>query len=152
MEEKELKEGEDDTQRVIILPVDDSIHSERAFNWYIKNLRKNEDTLVIVHVNETPNISTEGTLIDRTEKWQSAYKEILDESKELVRKFINKAKDIGIEAKSVLTWSTSGGAGRSICDVAAKKHASNIVMGSRGLNVLRRTLLGSVSYYYYYYY
>ena len=34
-----------------------------------------------------------------------------------------------------------------ICDLAKEKNADLIVMGSRGLNALRRTFLGSVSEY-----
>lgn len=37
--------------------------------------------------------------------------------------------------------------GHTICDLAHKKDAKNIVMGQRGLGALRRTFLGSTSDY-----
>ena len=41
----------------------------------------------------------------------------------------------------------SGAAGETICAIAMENKADAIVMGSRGLGVLRRTFLGSVSDY-----
>ena len=41
----------------------------------------------------------------------------------------------------------SGNPGAVICDVADQKAVDLIVMGSRGLNAIRRTFLGSVSEY-----
>ena len=41
----------------------------------------------------------------------------------------------------------SGSPGEKICDVAQNEHVSFIIMGSRGLNALRRTFTGSVSDY-----
>ncbi len=38
-------------------------------------------------------------------------------------------------------------AGETICEVAARKHVSMVVMGTRGMGVVRRTILGSVSDY-----
>ena len=37
--------------------------------------------------------------------------------------------------------------GHTICDLAHKKNAKNIVMGQRGFGVIRRTFLGSTSDY-----
>ena len=41
----------------------------------------------------------------------------------------------------------AGSPGETICEVADREHVSFIVMGSRGLNALRRTFTGSVSDY-----
>lgn len=41
----------------------------------------------------------------------------------------------------------SGKPGEAICAAAKKENASMIVMGSRGLNAIRRTFVGSVSDY-----
>jgi len=53
------------------------------------------------------------------------------------------------EAKKIKkkTIMESGKAGEVICAAAKKEDANMIVMGSRGLNALRRTFVGSVSDY-----
>ena len=40
-----------------------------------------------------------------------------------------------------------GSPGEIICDVAEKEQVSTVIMGSRGLGMIRRTLIGSVSDY-----
>ena len=40
-----------------------------------------------------------------------------------------------------------GKPGEAICELAKEKHVQIIVMGSRGLGAIRRTILGSVSDY-----
>lgn len=39
----------------------------------------------------------------------------------------------------------AGEPGELICDLAKNQHADQIVMGSRGMGTVRRTLVGSVS-------
>lgn len=49
--------------------------------------------------------------------------------------------------KYLVLLEQSGKPGEAICKVAREKNAVLIVVGSRGLGTIRRTLLGSVSTY-----
>ena len=65
---------------------------------------------------------------------------VLSGPKTLTRPFL-----CSIKAKHEVHIETEGKPGEAICKIAKQKHAQQIVMGSRGLGMIRRTLLGSVS-------
>ena len=141
--------------RMFILPVDPSKHSERAFDWYLKNIYKPGDKVGIVHVHETPNFDHEafgawGKLYDAKlydkDDYKKACQRSIEDSKLLVEKFEKKAADAGLAYETIVKLNRHG-AGHTICDIASDKSADGIIMGSRGLNLVRRTLLGSVSSY-----
>lgn len=139
-------------KRVIFMPVDDSEHSERAFDWYVKNLHKPGDKLGIIHIHETPALFEEAAAWDRViehgeSKWKTNFESSLLKSKEVIQKFKNKAKENAVESETFLTTAGVSGPGHAICDLAERKNADGIIMGSRGLNLVRRTLIGSVSEY-----
>jgi nucleotide-binding universal stress UspA family protein len=52
-----------------------------------------------------------------------------------------------IQVKYLVFVETSSKPGESICKTAKDKNAQMIVLGSRGLGTIRRTLMGSVSHY-----
>lgn len=138
--------------RLILLPVDDSPHSERAFDWYLQHLHRQDDQLGIVHFHQAPQPTAEKYgvlsvgLVDDSDKFKEEMKASLQKSKKLIEKYEKKAKESGIKSETLLTSSVHG-PGAGICDLAEKRNAAGIVMGSRGLNLLRRTFLGSVSSY-----
>lgn len=133
--------------RTIILPVDASVHSERAFDWYLKNLKQNGDNLAIVNVVEPPQIpkSFFSPLVVSDEHMNEV-EDAIKKSKETAEKFEEMCKAAGLKC-SVSYESSDFGPGEKICEIAKKHNASGIVMGSRGLNIVRKTLLGSVSSY-----
>lgn len=60
---------------------------------------------------------------------------------------IDKYKKKCEQAQCSVFVETKGKPGEVICRVAKEKNASLVVMGSRGLGTIRRTILGSVSQY-----
>ena len=147
-EERNAKQGA--AGRMFILPVDPSKHSERAFDWYLKNIYKPGDKVGIVHVHELPTFDHEafgvwGKLYEKDD-YKKALHRSMEDSKLLVEKFEKKAADAGVTHETILKLNQHG-AGHTICDIASDKSADGIIMGSRGLNLVRRTLLGSVSSY-----
>ena len=139
------------SKRLFVVPVDDSPHSERAFNYYVNNIYKPGDKVGIVHVHEPPHVSHKFGIWDRMiveneTQWKQDYQNSLKQSQEVVNKYQKMAKDSGIDTEVFLTTNKYS-PGHAICDIAEQNKADGIVMGSRGLNLLRRTILGSVSSY-----
>ena len=133
--------------RNIVLPVDASEHSERAFSWYLSNLKQDGDHLTIVNVVEPPKIPPSFfSPVVVSDEYKSDVEEAIKTSKKTAEKFEKKCKEAGLKC-SVTTETCDFGPGEKICEIAKKNGASGIVMGSRGLNVIRKTLLGSVSSY-----
>ncbi len=75
------------SQRVnnILVPVNDSPHSERAFRWACHVARKNKAQLHVIHVIEVPlSLSLEAEItedVDRAEELLSRYERIAHEEK-----------------------------------------------------------------------
>eukprot|EP00794_Sanderia_malayensis_P007336 gene7336-8156_t len=135
------------SERTIVVPVDASEHSERAFQWYLENLRQDGDKLSIVNVVEPPKIPPSFfSPVNVSDEYMNDLEETVKKAKETTEKFEAKAKAAGIPCK-LFTETSDFGPGEKICEIAKEQKASGIVMGSRGLNILRKTFLGSVSSY-----
>eukprot|EP00794_Sanderia_malayensis_P007335 gene7335-8155_t len=137
--------------RVILIPVDGSKHSERAFEWYLQNLKHKNDKIGIVNIVEPPTLPATFMMMGPVvipEEWNAEVQDSLDKAKLVTEKFEAKCKDMNLPFSVITECANSfGGPGETICGIAKEKNASTIIMGSRGLNVFRRALLGSVSSY-----
>ncbi|XP_061187785.1 universal stress protein in QAH/OAS sulfhydrylase 3'region-like [Saccostrea echinata] len=126
--------------RKIVIGVDESTFSEQAFNFYVENFLREDDTLFLVHTPERYNF------VDAS---PAVLHELLDEINKKVRalenKYQEKIKAAGIKSSKFVT--KQGGPGEAIVAVADKEKANMIVTGCRGMGKIRRTLLGSVSDY-----
>ncbi|XP_068670262.1 universal stress protein Sll1388-like [Montipora capricornis] len=136
-------------QRKVVLGVDASEHSERAFDWYIRNLcDKETDILLIVHARELPSVAAAPFASYGYWYYEDIQKEVEKSAKEmndLLKGFGDKCKHHGVNFK--LYKEESNRPGEVICKLAADDHAHVIVIGARGLNTLRQKILGSVSEY-----
>lgn len=136
-------------KRRILLSVDGSENSNRAFEWYSNNFAKEDDGLLLVHVVEPVNaginygLATKPALL--TEDFSKHVQELVDDGRELGKKFLHRCKGSGIRARFVLHIGAKPG--EHICRLAREQQIDAIVMGSRGIGKIRRTLLGSVSDY-----
>ena len=136
-------------ERLVLLPVDGSANSERAFQWYLKNLRKENDRLAVVTVVESPVVPSSFIIMGPTvisEEWQAEVEESIERAKRTAEEFKVKCDKAQLPC-TILTETSDSGPGAKICQIAKDRNASSVVMGSRGLNLIRRTLLGSVSSY-----
>ncbi|XP_062617117.1 universal stress protein in QAH/OAS sulfhydrylase 3'region-like isoform X3 [Saccostrea cucullata] len=126
--------------RKIVIGVDESEFSEQAFNFYVENFLREDDTLFLVHTPERYNF------VDAS---PAVLHELLDEINKKVRalenKYQEKIKAAGIKLGKFVT--KQGGPGEAIVAVADKEKANMIVTGCRGMGKIRRTFLGSVSDY-----
>lgn len=133
---------------LVLIPVDGSKHSEKAFDFYLQFIHRPDFTAGILHVNE----ETSNTIIriplgsDITEE---AIEKIVRAQWQKVDDLIDKYKKKCEQAKVKFSAfvESKGKTGEVICRVAKEKNAFLVVMGSRGLGTIRRTILGSVSQY-----
>ncbi len=136
-------------ERVVVLPVDGSSNCKRAFKWYLKNLRRENDRLAVVNVIEPPVVPSSFIMMGPvviSEEWQAEVEENIERAKRTAKEFEAKCEQAKLPCK-VLTETSDDGPGPKICEIAKEENAAAIVIGSRGLNLLRRTLLGSTSSY-----
>ncbi|XP_076447324.1 universal stress protein Sll1388-like [Babylonia areolata] len=130
--------------RNVVIAMDESDFANFGFEYYMKNIHKHGDHVILLHVPEyhtviqSPMVMTDVSVV--TDLLQEEEKRIKTFLEELGSKL--KSHGIGGKVKSV-----GGNAGEVICKVANDEKAGLIVIGSRGMGTIRRTLLGSVSDY-----
>ncbi|VDN11460.1 unnamed protein product [Dibothriocephalus latus] len=136
-------------ERKVLISVDGSEDSARAFEWYTTNLLRENDGVVLVHVVEPVNagvnygLATKSTIL--TDDFCKHITELADNGRALGRKYLDQSKGFGIRARFVLHIGAKPG--EHICRLSKELSIDVIVMGSRGLGKIRRTFLGSVSDY-----
>lgn len=128
--------------RVVCIAVDGSEHSERAFDWYKKEIYHKGDRLVVVHSHELHPPALPHAMA--TEEWKKEVQKHEKYIKDLEDKFKLKCEEMQVSAKIIIQ---GGHPGEHVCKVAKKEHAALIVCGSRGMGTVRRTILGSTSDY-----
>jgi len=130
--------------RNVVIAMDESDFANYGFEYYMNNVHKKDDHVVLLHVPEyhtviqSPMVMTDVSVV--TDLLQDEEKRI----KQFLEQLGAKLKNHGIGGK---VKSVGGNAGEVICKVANEEKAGLIVIGSRGMGTIRRTLLGSVSDY-----
>ncbi|KAF8568252.1 hypothetical protein P879_09150 [Paragonimus westermani] len=139
-----------ENNRKVLIPLDGSLHSLRAMNWYFNELKKENDQLIFVNVLEPVQHSVPLRLpIDS--RSSSVHHdihvpaELLEAAKQICRDATHEATNHGVKAQSFLYVDSKPGA--AVIQAANELKASVIVMGNRGMGVIRRAILGSVSNY-----
>lgn len=133
--------------RIVLLPLDGSDHSERAFEWYVSQMYRKGDTAVLVTIVEpvyaTPPLNTADNSGLSNDSVSQQMKDSIEEGKQLTQRFLYMAKKANVEAKAFIHVDPKPGPAVVRC--AKEHHADVIVVGNRGVSKLRRTFLGSVS-------
>ncbi|CAL1541871.1 unnamed protein product [Lymnaea stagnalis] len=130
--------------RNVIIAMDESHHSDDCFQFFMKNVYKPNDHVILLYVPEyhtviqSPMVMTDVSVV--TDLLQDEEKRIKGFLEQLGQKL--KAAGIGGKVKSV-----GGSPGEVVVKVANEEKAHLIVIGSRGMGTIRRTLIGSVSDY-----
>ncbi|XP_046380411.2 universal stress protein Sll1388-like [Haliotis rufescens] len=131
--------------RIIVLAMDGSEYSEYAFQWYLNNMRRPVDHIVIVHCPEYHNIAyAQAPVMSDVSLITQMIHEEEGRAREMVDTFGQKLKDNGLRGK---VRSIGGKPGEVICKVADEEKACMIITGTRGLGKVRRTFVGSISDY-----
>nr|XP_047144766.1 universal stress protein A-like protein [Hydra vulgaris] len=110
----------EDAGKINCLAVDGSDSSKHAFVWYIENMHRKDDTLVIIHVYNVPRVVPIGVM--------GAY--------------------VPVEAyKKMVDKNDCHGTGYEICNSVKKCMGNIVILGQRGIGKFSRFLLGSTSDY-----
>ncbi|XP_028398353.1 universal stress protein A-like protein [Dendronephthya gigantea] len=136
-----------DRGRVVLVAVDGSHNSENAFQWYVTHLHTPETKVFLLNVFEIPNLQSGRYHVEPESdflSWKTRISEVEMEAQKVMKRFMDKCaayKDL-VHYTPV---TVPGRPGEMICDEAAKHKADFIIIGSRGLGKISRTLFGSVS-------
>ncbi|MEL7068737.1 MAG: universal stress protein [Cyanobacteria bacterium J06581_3] len=140
----------------ILVAIDDSAASRRAFDSASELARALNAELILVHALDVfdpaspqhPMIPVENysMQLDKMvqQNYQQQWTEFVGHSEALLKQQQQKAEERGVTATHVLPY---GRPGPAICKIAETLQADLIVVGSRGRNGLREIMLGSVSNY-----
>lgn len=125
------------------MAVDCSPHSEFAFNYYMKEVHKPTYTLHVIHCSEAwlhMHAADGGHSADHVKSVQQKEESKI---KQLEENYTTLMKDNNVNGE----FKVVGGkdAWHGIIDYQEKNSAMMIVVGTRGSNAIRRTLMGSVS-------
>ncbi|OON17271.1 universal stress family protein, partial [Opisthorchis viverrini] len=144
--EPSAPEGRD--SRIVIFPIDGSVHSERALSWYLDNMRAPNDHAVFINVIE-PVYSSPAFGMSMESPMQPDIARVMESSiasgKKLCQNKMKHAKELALPAEAFLHVDSRPG--HAIIKAVGGHHGDVVVMGSRGMGVIRRTFLGSVSDY-----
>ncbi|ESO97713.1 hypothetical protein LOTGIDRAFT_149221 [Lottia gigantea] len=130
--------------RVIVIAIDDSEFSEYAFDFFMENVKHEADRIILVMVPEyssviaSPGILTDPVVVNELMKEED------HKLKELINRYSEKMKKVHLGGK---VKQMTGKVGEAIIEAADEENATMIVVGSRGMGKIRRTLIGSVSDY-----
>lgn len=135
--------------RTVMVAMDGSEDSRFAFHWYVQNIHRPGDRVVIVFAVEFHSEHDSRWLFSFTESVEEKVGGSLDKERarhlETVKKFSKLLENSKILGEVNAIDSKSPGEG--IVQAAKEINASFIVTGTRGLGKVRRTILGSVSDY-----
>lgn len=119
----------------ILVGVDGSIHANKAFDYATSlAIRFEESHLLIVNIFE--KFATVG---------HSITEELQEDREEMLRKYLDKARTMGLKSVDVLQEEGSSAA-KQILEIASRENIDTIVIGSRGQYLAEDFLLGSTSY------
>ena len=131
------------------MAVDDSETSLHAFNWYVENFHRSEDTLILIHVHRMPELPTMGLMagtIAMSESYEVVIRASIEKSKHLLASYEHRCKDHQVTSRTILA-DDHHSPGHVICKLAKSNNADVIITGQRGLGAIGRVFIGSTSDY-----
>lgn len=127
---------------VVLVAMDGGKHAHYALDFYLTNLSRKDDELIISHSVE-PVYQSERYM--PREEWAEALEKQHAKISQMKAACAEKLKGKGISWQ--FRSAKGGSAGELVCRAAEEIRATLIVLGTRGQGTIRRTILGSVSDY-----
>eukprot|EP00123_Amoebidium_parasiticum_P003410 comp14702_c0_seq1/m.11084 comp14702_c0_seq1/g.11084 ORF comp14702_c0_seq1/g.11084 comp14702_c0_seq1/m.11084 type:complete len:167 (-) comp14702_c0_seq1:597-1097(-) len=144
--------------RLLLVPMDGSRHSEDALKWTMDYIAKPGDTVTlfmvyaVAVVNPTaPGMTSIGPgvpeeLFFSTEEYESRYHQARNKAREKccgqLQPLIDQYAGSGVQFEVVLE---EGDPREAIVEFAKKSRCDQILMATRGMGLVKRVLIGSVS-------
>lgn len=130
--------------------VDQSDNSLHAFQWYLNNYHRTDDTIGLIHVSHVPKLSTLGVYVGGSIALENkVHQEMADRksnAEEVMGRFVSICDASNFPYKLLFTEDHRS-PGEVICEITKQNNAELVVMAQRGLSDFSRTLLGSTSDY-----
>ncbi|KAL4223528.1 hypothetical protein ACF0H5_016999 [Mactra antiquata] len=130
--------------RTIMIAIDDSDHSEFAFDFYVEHIYKPEDRIVLVHVPEYSNILSTSSLLTDPNIVSELLKDMEERTRDLVEKYSIKMREHNMSGH---VKQQCGKPGEAIIEASREEGVTMLILGTRGMGLVRRTFVGSVSDY-----
>ena len=145
--------GSKSKEKTVLVAIDPSEHSMRAFNWYLEHFYRSDQIIGLAHIYTHPEHHEfgrrHGNALEGIECQQhdEDVKKVEQDHVELVKKYEEICKAKGLRYREFCMERKSS-VGEAICDIAKENSGiSCIVMGQRGHGAIKRALYGSVSEY-----
>ncbi|CAH1789291.1 unnamed protein product [Owenia fusiformis] len=134
-----------ENSKCVVIPVDSSDNASKAFDWYVSEIHRPGDKVHLLHVHQPVLTGYQGW------KFTGEVHDRLEQEKKKVMTLLSdyKAKLKQHKIEGDAHYKISMNTGDVIVEFSEDENikADIIVIGSRGLGAVRRTILGSVSDY-----
>lgn len=134
--------------RVVVLAVDSSENAKHAFEWFLENVHRSDDLIVLVHCPEAPKLPSfkfKSGIAPPVEEWKKALDEMNSKTRQIEEDY--EGTLIAKKLKYKVRGESYKNPGEGIVKVAEDEHANLICLGTRGLGSVKRAMMGSVSEY-----
>eukprot|EP01135_Chromosphaera_perkinsii_P005528 Nk52_evm77s352 gene=Nk52_evmTU77s352 len=152
--------------RKVLIACDGSFHAENASAWYATHLAHSGDIVYLIHIVSGAKKNKEGQYTV-TEEMKTKVEAIIATHKEIIRKSISNCgtsnvKGFRVRSNSMTQEASTadacgeisieahvlfGDAKQLLVNFVEENMCDMVVMGSRGLGTVKKTLMGSVSEY-----
>jgi nucleotide-binding universal stress UspA family protein len=119
----------------ILVAVDGSKYSDKAFEYAISIIQNHKQQLLIVHVIE--NLGNIG---------YSNFNQLKQDSQIILHKYITKAESKGLKSSLRIIEDEGNSPAEKILDISEKEKVDTIIVGTKGQKPSEQFLLGSTSY------
>ncbi|XP_062579752.1 universal stress protein YxiE-like isoform X1 [Saccostrea cucullata] len=133
-------------KRKVMIAMDGSEYSEGALKWFVKNMYRKDDEVIVLHVTDHRNSMAYGSAWMPVDPKivHKAYNEEEERAKVQIKKLDAILMDAGVQGEVIRAH---GNPGEQIIKKSEELEATLIIIASRGLGKIRRTIMGSVSDY-----
>lgn len=128
--------------RDVLVPIDRSPHSEKAFEYVLEEI--SDPTIILLHVINPVSVFGYASADDRfdIEEYRREEQRRREHAEQILEEYREKAREHGFEVKTAIKI---GKPARRILETAEDHNVDHIVIGSHGRSGVGRVLLGSVA-------